>query len=393
MKKIISNLVLLIFSLTFIFFCLNLTLSFLGYHGAVYQYDEETGLGVLIPNNSFIHQKSCFSNKVQTNQDGFHDRNFSIQKEENTFRIAVIGDSFVQSLEVPLEKTFHKKLEKRLNQNNDKRNYEVYSFGRSGNGSSLNYLFLKNFVKKYQPDLVLHSFFPLNDLRDDSIELTQTYIQETGDQEVVLGKVYPDPHSELTASWIESELQKQKEKRGEKSFFEKFFRKLAVVGWFKEKIKIFKYKLNQTESDQPLSSDSLPIDFQVFLKDQTEAYSKAWEIQKNLIHLIKNESEEIGARYVLFSLADSLRVNEQYKNLESWNDQKMNLNQVEERLKQISEELGVTYYPLYPYFKENLPAQGNEIAFPCDGHWNELGHDLAARGLYEFFMSNKTLIQ
>lgn len=40
---------------------------------------------------------------VQMNSDGFRDREHTKVKPENTFRIALLGDSFVEALQVPLD--------------------------------------------------------------------------------------------------------------------------------------------------------------------------------------------------------------------------------------------------------------------------------------------------
>ena len=56
-----------------------------------------------------------FENPVVLNRFGFHDRNYPFARPSpSTFRILVLGDSYVAANEMPLEKNFHKRLEQRL---------------------------------------------------------------------------------------------------------------------------------------------------------------------------------------------------------------------------------------------------------------------------------------
>ena len=56
-----------------------------------------------------------FANPVKLNALGFHDRDYAAERPSpTTYRIMVLGDSYVAAWEVPLEQTFHKRLEARL---------------------------------------------------------------------------------------------------------------------------------------------------------------------------------------------------------------------------------------------------------------------------------------
>jgi hypothetical protein len=96
---------------------------------------------------------------VKINSDGIRDKEYSLNKPKDTYRIAVIGDSFTFGDGVLLNETFVKLLEKRLNQNPDLK-YEVINFGVYGYGIKEIKEFYEYKVKKYNPDLVLYAYFP-----------------------------------------------------------------------------------------------------------------------------------------------------------------------------------------------------------------------------------------
>src|ERR1044072_6438684 len=71
---------------------------------------------------------------VPINGQGFRDRERSIAKPAGTFRIAILGDSFAEAFQVPLEKTFWAVMERQLSAciPEGKQRVEVLNFGVSG---------------------------------------------------------------------------------------------------------------------------------------------------------------------------------------------------------------------------------------------------------------------
>src|SRR5260370_6299010 len=75
---------------------------------------------------------------VRINSDGLRDREHTKAKPSNTLRVAVLGDSYMAALQVPLEDTFCAQLERAMREcpNLNGRNVEVTTFGISGYGTS-----------------------------------------------------------------------------------------------------------------------------------------------------------------------------------------------------------------------------------------------------------------
>jgi len=92
---------------------------------------------------------------VKTNSLGLRDKEYSVQKPENTFRVAVIGGSFTFGSGVEIENTYHSRLEDRLNNESEDLRYEFINFGVSGYTMRNKLATLKYKVLDYNPDLVL----------------------------------------------------------------------------------------------------------------------------------------------------------------------------------------------------------------------------------------------
>ena len=110
---------------------------------------------------------------VTTNRWGFRDLERQQAKPAGTFRIAVLGDSFTEAVEVSLAETYCQQLEKRLNEQlgSDGRKFEVLSFGVVSYGNAQELLLLRRRVFDFQPDLVLAAVYLGNDLTDNFKEL------------------------------------------------------------------------------------------------------------------------------------------------------------------------------------------------------------------------------
>lgn len=76
-------------------------------------------------------------------------------KPERTYRIVVLGDSFVEAMQVAPEQNFCHLLENDLNSRNPQTHYEVMNFGVAGYSIGQMYLRLKNLGFRFHPDMVL----------------------------------------------------------------------------------------------------------------------------------------------------------------------------------------------------------------------------------------------
>ncbi len=150
LKKILPNLFLLILSIFFSLVILELYLSF-----APLKAKQSSDLWV--DNFEFQYQ-------VHLNSSHFRDEEFKREKDPNTFRIFLIGDSFVYGAGVASEFTIDKLLEQKLNAGKSQPYYEVYNLGIIGIDPPQYYKLARQF-QAYHPDAVIVSFYVDNDVR------------------------------------------------------------------------------------------------------------------------------------------------------------------------------------------------------------------------------------
>jgi hypothetical protein len=111
---------------------------------------------------------------VRINSQGLRDWEHSEKKPPNTFRVAIVGDSYAEALQVPPEQAFWSVMPKQMAscQAIHGRKVEVINFGVGNYGTAQELITLRRRVWEYSPDLVLLEFYPGNDVSDNSDKLS-----------------------------------------------------------------------------------------------------------------------------------------------------------------------------------------------------------------------------
>lgn len=108
---------------------------------------------------------------VEINSAGLRDREHERRKAAGALRVAVVGDSYAEALQVPAEQAFWAVAERGLNGGCAAlagRRVEMINFGVSGYGTAQELITVRRHVFDYSPDLVLLAFTTNNDVTDNS---------------------------------------------------------------------------------------------------------------------------------------------------------------------------------------------------------------------------------
>ena len=115
----------------------------------------------------YLSPEREFDNVVVINTLGWHDRPRAARKSAGTYRVAVVGDSLVEGLQVPRDATLTARLEDRFaRERTHGPRIEVLNAGISGMSPVLEYLLIRDRVLALEPDVILLALF-MNDVSED----------------------------------------------------------------------------------------------------------------------------------------------------------------------------------------------------------------------------------
>ena len=361
-----------------------------------YVYDEFTGTR-LRPGHRFDFRSEGYSSNV-INSRGLRDREHSLAKPAGTLRIAILGDSFSEAFQVSQDRTFWAVLERELQAMPECRDQtvEVINFGVSGFGTIQEWQMLVHYARDYSPDLVLLAFLPGNDVRNNSRQLEPDHRRPFA--WLKNGKL------ELDVSFRNDPLEKRFRELTWSACKDQAIRRSRVVhliyraleDWRARKaiaveIQPGKTAVRQTvpPSDENVVSfcaDEGGIDNAVFAPPMNAAWKEAWQITDRVLEVIQNDCKEMGAKFVVVILNNSVEVHPDPE-VTAALARKLGVSDLEEPQRQLT-ACGDRYgFPVIRLLERMRDiARRDQTCFhgfpdtsPCAGHWNELGHETAGK--------------
>jgi len=124
-----------------------------------------------MPNKPIIMRSEGWSNEPINSQS---DRDFevSVTPAPGVRRIAFLGDSKTESLQVPMKYNFVSEIQRRLNAENPNQKFECLNFGMSNYGTAQELLQFMTHVKQYKPEMTVLVYHVL-DNDENAAPLTQ----------------------------------------------------------------------------------------------------------------------------------------------------------------------------------------------------------------------------
>jgi hypothetical protein len=165
----LKNILLLVASLFCGLVIIEIALRFLGWTFPIFaQPDPELGWSFRPRINGWSsHENTAY---IRINRFGFRGNDWLKEPATGTFRVAVIGDSSVDSSNLPEENAITSEIERHLRTCPILAGgpSEVLNLGVSGYGTAQEYLLLRHAVDSFHPNLILLVFYAGNDVADNS---------------------------------------------------------------------------------------------------------------------------------------------------------------------------------------------------------------------------------
>ena len=359
-----------------------------GYSAPLF-YEPDYYRGVALrPNIAGTYQREG-RNNVSINSAGLRDREHAIAKPPDTIRIALLGDSYCEALQVPLEQTFWWQLPQRLEgcEQFKGKHVEIINFGVSGYGTAQELITLRQKVWQYSPDIVMLVMTTNNDFSDNVRELKQAnhipYFYYRGDQLV------------------------EDESFRESSQF-RWFTVSRFGYWFRDHLRLvqlgyeahllIKTKLDErrarpqtsTPATAPTVNGNLQpppkvsVENMIYLAPRDPVWNEAWRVTEDLIKQLRREVDEKGVKFMIAVGSNPIQVHpdsavrERFKSYLGVDD----LFYPNVRLSELANREQIDFLdlaqPMQAYAdrtKVFLHGFGKDMG---NGHWNADGHRVAA---------------
>lgn len=321
---------------------------------------------------------------VRINREGFRDDDHAREKAPGVFRIAILGDSFAEAMQVMKGETFWNILESELRacEKLAGMRIEVMNFSVSGYGTAQELIVLRKHVLEYEPDVVVLAFLAANDVRNNSEALEGDrfrpyFVFEDGD--LVLDDSFArDPAFLARQTW--------------KSHVYSSISKRLRLGQLFDHILLLRARGNRVKEldhDKSPPGAEIGLDDQVYKESPTEEWEAAWRVTEALVERIREEVLSAGAEFHMLSVSGAIQVHpdesfrRQYEERLGVSD----LQYPSRRIGKLAERLDIplfdivgAYHDLSPEGRPFLHGFGEGA---WSGHWNQDGHRFAGEGLAE----------
>lgn len=323
---------------------------------------------------------------VAINSEGWRDIERPKAKPAGVVRIAVLGDSFMEAIQVAREDSFAVKLQEELGSCEpfSKQPVEVLNFGVSSYGTAQELVTLRYRARDYDPDIVLLAFLPSNDVRNNSKALEdwkqRPFFALEGDELVIDNSFRDDAgfkrrkqRTEATAFLLDLRLHQLTRK----------VRDGRYQGW----------------NDAPtLAIGHAPVLREPGISDRAlvppkdSAWEDAWKLTDRLVEAVNAEAQSLGARFVLVVLTSGASVypDESVRQRYAASLGVDDLFYPDRRLQRIGKENGFEVVSLGPAMQRLADESGAYLHGFSNtrmgvGHWNSAGHLAAAAIVADHF--------
>ena len=375
-KRWPAKLLLLFVSLLFALLLAEVALRIVGYSNPYfYTFEDETGW-MLRPNTSGWFRKEGAA-YITINSAGLRDREHTLQQSANTYRIAIVGDSFAEALQVPFEQTFWHLLESKLTNCPALagRQIEVLNFGVSNYGTAQELIALRTRVWAYAPDMIVLAFTPANDVRNNSRALEgdelRPYFIYQGDQLVA------------DMSFRDVPAHRQKLTRLNNALYTAInhSRLLQLLNAIREARQTRRIAAQQQARGDAAESG---VEDQSFMPPKEQTWQEAWRVTEAIIAQMNSEVRAHNAKFLVVSVTYGPQVHPD-ASVRTAYAQRLggpDLFYPGRRLEALGTRAGFPVLDLAPPFQayaaeHHTPLHGFGQTLNL-GHWNQAGHELAS---------------
>lgn len=320
---------------------------------------QTLGIWAVTRDGVTIHQPDLeaflveYGQDVRINSKGMRDRELPTSKSPDALRVVVLGDSFMEALQVDFEDSFPVLLEKELAARTG-RAVETLNMSVSGWGTDDELTYFDRYGQQTAPDLVLVAMTLHNDLQDNMVmefhEFDGTSLRERP-RELI--------------PWSS-------------------FLLLRAKAWFSSHSHLYRlaYLTYKSRDNQAAALNLRSHVAALVRSDQTGEADRGWAMTHKLLDKLEAKVAGSGGQLAVFLIPLSMQVDPgvytDFLQRHSMLPTETSPDLPQRRALEWGRESGVQVIDLRPAFEAASDGSAETLHVVEDGHWNEAGHALAA---------------
>lgn len=325
-----------------------------------YTSDPDIGYVTMPNQHGSYHQNCVQNNHLTTNNVGMRGPDWEQKKSP---KIALLGDSFLHGLTVPDHFHIASLISSRTEG-------EVWNGGMSGYGTYQELLLWRKLMKPNKPDITIVFLFLENDIRDNHCKLCKAENQVySACCEVEKGRITESKNFKIrnppSTRWI---------------------------NWLKKNCYTYRLLKNLYNTSQPtLHKNSFfekeSFAYNIYRPNYSKSWEDSWKIFEWTLQTLQTECKENGSELMLVNVPGPIQWSYNWKTEMTKQmggevpPDDLDVDYARQRLQHMVDSAQIHLLDMVPGFIEyrnkfQLPEP--VFGWCCDGHWNPIGHQLAA---------------
>jgi hypothetical protein len=332
-----------------------------------YCYDDDRGWGLNPGAHGWYRREGIAY--VRINWDGFRGPDYPLIKPAGVFRVALVGDSYVEAIQVAENKTFTTVAGRALGNCPLLKNkrVEALNFGVDGYGTAQELVTLRKKIWRYSPDVVVLAMFLGNDIRNNSVTLEgdrcRPFYNYSDGQLILTGPLIDSPSYR---AWCAARFD---------------YRDLRFVGLFKNTLEAIKQGGSAPTAEHPMER---AVNYNIYKPPADRTWEDAWRVTEALICQMHDEVVSHHAKFLVVTEDTGIQVwpDPQTRHRFEKNLGVSDLLYPDRRIAELGHRNGFEVLNLAPVLQSYAEShhvflhgfKNTPMGF---GHWNEAGHEQA----------------
>lgn len=297
---------------------------------------------------------ACFQNDaLSVNSHGFRDNEW---KGGRGVKIGILGDSFMEALQVPDDSTTAARLEQLTG-------VEVLNTGLSGFGTVGQSIIFDKHLKAYRPDVTLLFYYPPNDLINNHCALNDSTNNAFF---APCPCALPGPSGPIVRDEFQDTIPKP--------------------SWMWQKSMLFRVASTLTSSGPaPRAAET----YGAYRKPYRGQWAEAEALTEHYLRQLNSKCDAVNSQLVVVTVPSFLSQTpgdnweSELLSVTGWEELPQDFDRTypNQVIRALCDSSDIPIWELEPAFQQYRDAHGladPTFFFECNGHWNPLGHRLAA---------------